>query len=390
MKITSVSTIGLRAKTPVISDAMSVNRARQALWVKVETDSGLYGIGEAFTYGSPLEAARQIVEQQLAPVLIGENPAAIEQLWQKMYWRNIASGRTGLVFSCIGGVDIALWDLLGKSAGLSVADLLGRHSETVPSYASGGFYAEGKGIEGLKREIEGYLDKGYRDVKIKIGRVPELSQCTVKYTADTCFSVTLDEDLERIAAVRSMIGKHSRLAADINAAWSEMEVIQALPSFKEAGLNFLEEPIQFENEAGLKRIREAMPEIGIMGFETAQGCFNFTRLMKAGAMDVVEPDVGWGGGITEVRKIAAAARGFCKPVSLHSFGSCVHFAASLQLAASLPNTEAIESEENPNPLKTGLTKTPFEHDDHMNFIVSDKPGLGLDIDWDKVEEYRVF
>ena len=114
------------------------------------------------------------------------------------------------------------------------------------------------------------------------------------------------------------------------------------------------------------------------------------RLMKKNAMDIVQPDIGWGGGISELRKISLAAQGFSKPVSLHSFGSCVHFAASLQLAASLPNTESIESEENKNMLKTGLVKTPFEHDGHMNFFVPQLPGLGIEIDWDAAEKLRVF
>ena len=107
-------------------------------------------------------------------------------------------------------------------------------------------------------------------------------------------------------------------------------------------------------------------------------------------MDIVQPDIGWGGGFSELRKIGLAAQGFSKPVSLHSFGSCIHFAASLQLAGSLPNTEAIESEENQNILKTGVLKTPFEHDEHMNFYVPQLPGLGIEIDWDAAEKIRVF
>lgn len=390
MKITAVKAIGLRWECPVMSDSMSVCRARQALWVKVETDTDIYGIGEAFCYGSPLIIAKHIVEDQLAPALLGEDPTDIERLWQRMYWRNVPNGRTGLVMGCISGVDIALWDILGKMTRLPISKLLGAHADRVPAYASGGFYAPGKDMDGLKREIEGYKKKGYRDIKIKIGRNPQQPGNAVNYTASQEFAVTYEEDILRLKTARQVMGNEGRLAADTNAAWTAEAVLAAAKDFHEAGLNWLEEPILFEDEEGLKQLRTELLDISIMGFETAQGCKNFIRLMKENAVDIVQPDVGWGGGISELRKIGLAAQGFSKPVSLHSFGSCVHFAASLQLAASLPNTESLESEENQNILKTGVIKTPFEHDGHMNFFVPSLPGLGIEIDWDEAEKIRVF
>lgn len=155
-------------------------------------------------------------------------------------------------------------------------------------------------------------------------------------------------------------------------------------------LIYWKNPILFEDEAGLGEIRKVMPAIALMGYETMQGSRNFARVIKEDRVDIVQPDIGWSGGISELRKISATAASFSKPVSLHSFGSCIHFAASLQLAASLPNTEAIESEENPNFLKTDLIKQPFEYDAEMNFIVPSRPGLGIEINWDKVAEVRVF
>ncbi len=390
MKITAVKAIGMRWECPVMSDAMSVCARRQALWVKVETDTEIYGIGEAFCFGSPLIIAKHIVEDQLAPALVGEDPTDIERLWQTMYWRNVPNGRTGLVMGCISGVDIALWDILGKAANMPVYKLLGAHTDKVTAYASGGFYAPGKDLDGLRREIDGYLKKGYQDIKIKIGRNPELAGNAVNYTASREFAVSYDEDIARLHTVREMMGKNGRLAADINAAWPAEAVLGAAKDFRDAGLNWLEEPILFEDEDGLMQLRAELLEIALMGYETMQGSRNFARILKENAVDIVQPDIGWGGGFSELRKIGLAAAGFSKPVSLHSFGSCIHFAASLQLAASLPNTEAIESEENENLLKNGLLKTPFEHDEHMNFLVPQLPGLGIEIDWDAVGKVQVF
>ena len=112
-------------------------------------------------------------------------------------------------------------------------------------------------------------------------------------------------------------------------------------------------------------------------------------MVKSEAIDILQPDVGWAGGITEVRKIGALGESSGRKISLHCFGSAVLFAATLQVAAAMPNTEMMESEENPNPLKEALTKTPFETDEHMNFLVPDGDGLGLDLDWDQINTFRI-
>lgn len=390
MKITAVKTIGMRWECPVMSDAMSVCKMRQAIWIKIETDTGIYGLGEAFCYGSPLIITKYIIENQLAPVIIGEDPTRIEELWQRMFWRNVPNGRTGLVMGCISGIDIALWDILGKATGLPVFRLLGAHADRVPAYASGGFYAPEKDVDGLKKEIEGYKKKGYKDIKIKIGRNPEMPMNAVRYTNSLEFAVPYETDIARIAAAREIMGKEGRLIADINAAWTAEAVLAAAKDFHQAGLNWLEEPILFEDEEGLKQLRDKLSDISIIGYETMQSSKNYARLIRENAMDIVQPDVGWSGGISELRKIGMTAQSFNKLISLHSFGSSVHFAASLHVAASLPNTEAIESEENENFLKNGVLKNPFEHDEHMNYYVPSLPGLGIEIDWDAVDRIRVF
>ena len=126
-----------------------------------------------------------------------------------------------------------------------------------------------------------------------------------------------------------------------------------------------------------------------MGCETQQGAGNFTTMLDVGALDVVQPDVGWAGGISECVRIGAAAQAHCRPISLHCFGSAVLFAASLQLAAALPGLQPLESEENPNPLKSELSKTPFAADAKMAWFVPQGEGLGVELDWDAVEKFLV-
>lgn len=386
MKITSVKTIPLKWECPLISDALSVCSVRQALLVKIETDTEFYGIGEAFCYGSPMQVGKAIIEYQLAPMLIGQNPEHIEQLWQTMYWRTIANGRRGVVMAAISGIDIALWDLFGKMYNAPICSLLGKHSQAVPTYASGGFYAPGKDLDGLKKELEGYVNKGYPALKIKIGRNPSMPGNALQYMENQDFGVSYDDDIKRLETARSILGS-GILAADINAAWTPSQVLSAKNDFLRVHLNWLEEPIPFEDISGCQMLAKEMPQISLVGFETEQGLANFQHLVQNQMVDIVQPDIGWGGGISELVKIGAMALANHKPVSLHSFGSAVHFAASLHVAASLPNTERMESEENKNVLKSSILKQPFEADNDMNFFVPEKPGLGIELDWNVLERY---
>lgn len=388
MKITSVTGIALRVPCAPIADALSTSTARQALLVRIDTDAGLFGIGEAFSFGAPLAAMKAILEAQLAPSLIGEDPQDIERIWQTLYWRTIANGRRSLTMACISGIDIALWDLMGKACRMPVCRLLGAYSDRVPSYASGGFYAPGKDLDGLRREIEGYLSRGYRDAKIKIGRTMDRPGAPLSYMANRDWAVTPEEDFRRIAAAKELLGD-GLLIVDSNASWDSYIALSRGRELARLGVEWLEEPIPFEDLEGYTRISRELPQLRIIGCETQQGADNFATMIRSDALDIAQPDAGWVGGISETLKIGAVAKAAGRRISLHCFGSSVLFAASLQVAAAMSNTERIESEENPNPLKTDLVRTPFETDEHMSFLVPQGEGLGIELDWDKVSDFTV-
>ncbi len=387
MKITAVKGIPLRCSCAPISDALSTSKGRQALLVKIETDTEIYGIGEAFTYGAPLAVMKMIVEDQLGSMLIGCDAEKTEELWNRMYWRTLAHGRRSLTMGAISGIDIALWDIMGKVAHRPIYKMLGEQSKKIPSYASGGFYAEGKNLDGLKREIEGYVKKGYCDVKIKIGRNLDRPG-PLHYMENRENHVSVEEDFKRIEAAKTIIG-NGRLAVDANASWDAERAVSVGKELSRLGVCWLEEPIPFEDLEGLKYVTEALPDIQVIGCETQQGLGNFRTMMEMGSLDIVQPDVGWAGGITECFKIGKLAGNKGRKISLHCFGSAVLFAASLQLAAALENTEAIESEENPNPLKTDILKGSFETDEKMSFYVPRGDGLGIDLDWTGLEKYTI-
>lgn len=385
MEITKIESFQLRCPCAEIHDALSTSTARQAFLIKIEADNGLYGIGEVFSFGAPMSALQEILKNQIEPILIGQKAENIEHLWQTMYWRTIANGRRSLTMAVISGIDIALWDLLGKATNRPISQLLGACYDKIPAYASGGFYAPKKDLDGLRREISGYMAKGYKDVKIKIGRTPSQNQF-LHYMANQRDAVDLEEDWQRIKVTKEIVG-NGTLMVDTNASWTADQLIANGPKLLDLGVQIIEEPLPFEDITGYRKVAASVPQLILAGCETQQGVLNFRNLIHENQIDIVQPDVGWAGGISEVKKIGDVALASGKKISLHCFGSAVLFAASLQVAAAMSNTIAMESEENPNPLKTALTKSPFLTDSTMDFYVPEGPGLGIEIDEDQLAQF---
>src|SRR3954463_13366998 len=170
MKIADIRRIALSCRVdPPYASAAGVQGMRGALLVEIETDNGTIGIGEAGLGGG---ATASVIEKDLKPLLIGEDPLLIEGLWQKMFARTRQYGRRGVFMHAISGIDIALWDIAGKVAKLPVYRLLGASRDRVEAYASGGFYQEGKSAADLAGEAEGYRARGFKGMKMKGGRKP--------------------------------------------------------------------------------------------------------------------------------------------------------------------------------------------------------------------------
>lgn len=391
MKITKVQAIILKYPyEKPIADGCTPCGARMSVLIRVDTDTDLYGVGEAVCFGAAPAAFRSIVEDQLAPLLIGEDPLQIEYLWNKLAWNHWAGGRRGLVMGAISGIDIALWDILGKAAGLPLCTLLGKNASSVEGYASAGFYAEGKTPDDLVREMEGYLAQGFTSFKMKIGRTRDLVNSPLRYMKGGDWTVSMEEDVRRIAAVRKAIGQKSRLMVDMNCTWDSDSVTAQVDLFREYGIYWVEEPTRSDDARGYARISQALRGTTLVaGIETEQGLARYDELLEMGAIDVVQANAGWAGGISEVRRIAALAMARGRSFTPHTFFSAVMSAVNIHLAASLPNVPFVECELNPNPLRTDLLKKPLEMDGQARWAVPDGPGLGIELDWDKVREYSI-
>ena len=201
MKITSIEPIKLRffPKTP-LKDGLAGIPSREVFLVQVHTDEGIVGLGEGFALGM-MDSLEAITMETLAPMLIGADPLKIEHLWTKMYLGTARYGRRGIMMAAISAVDIALWDILGKSTGMPVYRLLGAAHDSLTPYASAGYYMDGKGLAELRAEFRGYKEQGFCVMKMKVGAASPL------------------EDARRIAAVREELGDDGQLGVDANNAW---------------------------------------------------------------------------------------------------------------------------------------------------------------------------
>ena len=391
MKITDIKTYCLAySYKNYIADGYSCCKGRSALLVLVETDCrDMTGIGECATFGAPTTAVAEIIEKQLKPLLVGEDPSGIEYLYEKMTLTSWANGRRGLVLGAISGIDIALWDLLGKAAGMPVYKLLGANRDRVRTYASAGFYAPNKSLDDLKREFEGYREQGYTAYKMKIGRTDSVTKSPHRYLEKGNVLLSRDEDLRRVEAVREVIGPDTCLMLDMNCTWTVQDVLASRSFFEENRIYWIEEPILNTDLGGYKELCKGLPSTMVAASESAQGLDTYLSMLQKGCVDVVQAGLGWTGGFTGVRRIAALTLAYNKIFSPHTFFSAVMTAANAHLAASLPNVPFIESEVNENPFRTELLETPLETDAEMNFVLSDRPGLGISLNMDTIEKYSI-
>lgn len=387
MKIAAIRTIALScAVDPPYASAAGVQGRRGALLVEVETDGGIVGIGEAGPGGG---ATAAVIDKVLAPLVIGEDPLLIEGLWQKMFARTRQFGRRGLVMQAISGIDIALWDIAGKVAGLPVYKLLGASRDRVEAYASGGFYREGKSADDLAGEAEGYRARGFRGMKMKVGRNPSTQTHLRELLGQRAFcEVDPEEDLTRVAAVRKALGRKAKLMVDANCAWSPAIAIQMGRAMEPYDIYWLEEPVATDDIEGSAEVARALAT-PIAGYETELGLYGFRELIGRGAVDIVQFDLAWSGGFSEGRRIAAYAQAHHKMVAPHAFAGAVLLVASLHFAAAMPNSLALEWDQNPNAVREELLQEALRLEPDGTVKLPERPGLGIALDRAAIERYRV-
>lgn len=390
MKITDVTVTKLSYEMDLpMADAIHFMPARTLLVVHVHTDAGITGIGESAAYGGSLTSMETLVTGELRTAILGKDPFMVEQLWRSMTTSSQQRGARGMLMMAVSGVDIALWDIVGQATNTPLYRLLGGYRDSLTGYASAGFYANQKSPSDLADEAGGYVDQGFSWLKMKVGRNPDVMLSPLHDMPERDYApVPFTDDVERVQAVREAVGPEVRIAIDANNAWTPSEAIRFMRQVEPLDIAWLEEPVSTEDLAGSAEVARAV-DTPVAGYETETSLAGFRNLITAQAVDIVQPDVIWSGGITPTRKIAALAEAYHLPVIPHVFSSAIATVANMHLIASIPNGGLLECDQNPNPLRTDLLETPVVVDSDGVVSVPDEPGLGIRLNQDTVERYRV-
>ena len=368
MRITDVTTTLLRhphgrpIQDATIPPPPQGAGGRAQLFVHIHTDEGFEGFG----LGQANPGVREVIENDLKDLLINQDPFNIEKLWDDMFWRVRGYGRKGVAFCALSAVDIGLWDLKAKALGLPLYRLLGPYRDSVPIYGSGGW--TNFTVDELIAETTEWVEQGINRVKIKVGKD---------------FGQSEREDIQRVAAVRRSLGDDVAIYIDANNGYYPKQAIYMAKEFEQLQVGWFEEPVLADDIEGLARIAHAT-SIPVATGEHEYTKFGFRELIARGGADIVQPDVGRVGGVTEWMKVAHMAHGFNLPVAPHGV-QLVH----LHLCCATPNLKVVEY------LKTAhesdlIWYTEFpEHKNGMWAPYPDRPGLGLELSAEAVEKYRV-
>jgi L-alanine-DL-glutamate epimerase-like enolase superfamily enzyme len=336
--------------------------AREYVLVMVETDAGITGLGFGMTRNAPVAA---IVERNLAPLLLGEDPLMTEALWERLYYRNLTIAGRGIFMRALSAIDIALWDVKARALGQPIWRLLGGARETVPLTVAGGYVADDKTLDDLAREVDDYARRGFSLVKIAAGE--------------------LAADTERLRVALDALAGRADLAYDAHWAWRDLHrTVPTVARWRDFGLAFLEDPFAPELVRLAPQLR-AETGLPLALGEDAVGRWAFQDLFDLITPDVLRIDATTMGGISEAIKVCALASIHARPVLPHVFPE-IH----VHLGAAFPAVSAVE-----------MTVPDYELEllfrlfrdwvtvEDGNLRAPETAGLGLTLDDAAVARYRV-
>lgn len=346
---------------------------REALLVKVETDnSAVSGWGKSAMWGGPHAVTAAVVEREIAPLILGEDPRRPEYVWEKVFQNTYYHGRRGILMAALSGVDIALWDILGKCAGQPLWRLLGGFGRPVVAYASSGYYRRDYGIEAFAADVARAKAAGFCGYKMKVGNIRQTVHAGV--ISDVPLRGSVGDDILRAAAAREAIGAENDLMVDATTSLPPVIAMRYAELLEPLEICWFEEPVLAEDVIGCADVARRT-RIPIAGFETETGRHAFARLIDAGAIRIVQPDLVQVGGITEARKIACFAQTRHLPFTTKNYSTAVSSAAALHLLYALPNGTDFECDQDPLPWRDEILAQPAHRIEDGAAVPSDRPGV---------------
>ncbi len=375
-RITNITAIGLEHHLGIDNAygmARGMTPVRNMTLIEIETDAGITGIGESWGPCPMVASSLDVVR----PYFLGREIFDREQIVHYFYNQRYHLGIQNTITSTVGGINMALYDAMGKLYDLPLCKLLGGQSiERVPAYASSGYFAANPAYQ-LGDQMLGFRDDHFPGVKIKIGHSP-------------------GNDVERVAMGREVLGPDILLMVDANGNYTVDEALESMRRIADYNIHFYEEPLPPTDFTGYTELRARAP-MAIAAGEALYTAWDFKRLIDERCADIVQPDITLCGGLDETRAIWQMIRLANLRLSLHVWGGGVGLAAAVHFLAALspsPHTDRIphpvmlEYDRGTNALRSDLLVTPIACiDGHLT--VPDGPGLGIEINRDVVEKYRV-
>lgn len=338
-----------------------ITTSRVTSLVLVHTDQKEVGIGSAYSH----PALVQIVVRQLSALLRGYDTADVESIWEKMYGWTRWFGRKGAAMTALGGIDVALWDLRGKSLDKPVWQLLGGSEASCPAYASALLWNT---MDGLAAEATRHLERGFRRMKLRLGRDEEY-------------------DTSAIASVRKAIGANHDLMCDASMRYHLALACRIGRVLAEERVFWFEEPFSPEDLDSFAALRSTV-RVPIAAGENEFGTQGFRELIERKAVDIVQADASRCGGITEVCRVADMAHKAGLKLAPHSWSDAVAIMANAQVVAATPHALTVEVDQTGNPFVEELLVEPLAVK-NGRLQLSLRPGLGIELNQAAVEKYRM-
>ena len=372
LRVTDIKAYPTSFPVPVehrVSLGIGQSVKRDAVVVKVTTDSGLVGWGESH-HGRCHGAVAHLVNTTLKQLVVGMDASDVVGVWQKIYKMQL--GSHGMGAGCclaMSGIDIALWDIRGQAAGMPLYKLLGGSSKPVPAYAGGvslGYQDPAKLVE----EARPLLAMGYKAVKLRVGDTPK-------------------RDLARIAAVRKAYGDDLVILTDANTGYSLADARAAMPGMDDHGVGWLEEPFPAHDFRSYIEAK-SYGLVPLAAGENHYTRFEFNRVIEDGAITVLQPDLSKTGGITEALRIAALASAWKLPINPHSSMTGLNMAATIHFLCAIDNGGYFEGDVSKgNLFRDELVSKPYEVGKDGCVRPLEGNGLGLKVNEEFLQKHPV-
>jgi L-alanine-DL-glutamate epimerase-like enolase superfamily enzyme len=372
LKISEITAIPTSFPLPKESNVrLGIGRAvkRDAVIVKVATESGIVGWGESHAGRAP-GAVAALINTTLRTLVLGMDATDVVGVWNRIYSRQLASHGMGAGCSlAMSGLDMALWDIRGKAVGWPLYKLLGGAQRPVPAYA-GGVSLGFQDPKQLLDEAKAHVDAGYKAIKLRLGD-------------------NVKDDLRRVEAARDKFGDDLEILTDANIGYTLEDARRVMPVLEDLGVRWLEEPFPAHDWRSYATAR-TFSTTPLAAGENHFTRYEFARLIEEASVDVIQPDLSKSGGITECLRIAAMASAHKLEVHPHTSMTGLNMAASIHFLAAIDNGGYFEGDVSKNNLfRDELTSTPFELSKDGTVRPLEGPGIGVEVNEDFLKSHPV-